>query len=90
MPIKNFYKTIIACLGIACLLSSCVTTSYMITDNPVGSKTGVAKYKMFSKDHDISLEKAAANGGITKIGTVETRITYIIIFPAIKTTVTGD
>ncbi len=70
-------------------MTSCVTTNYMVTDNPVGKKVGVAKLGLFAKDKDISLEKAAKNGGITKIGTVEIKTT-IFIFPFIKTTVTGE
>lgn len=72
------------------LMTSCVTASYMVTDNPVGKKVGIARMKVFSKDKDISLEKAAQNGGITKIGTVETRVTNYGIFIGIKTTVTGE
>lgn len=71
-------------------LSSCVTTSYMVTNNPVGTKTGVAKLALFGKDKDISLEKAAKNGKITKIGTVEQRTTFYLIIPVVKTTVTGE
>jgi hypothetical protein len=61
----------------------------MVTDNPVGTKKGVAKLALFGVDKDISLEKACKNGEITKIGTVEVRTTYFII-PFVKTTVTGE
>lgn len=71
------------------MLSSCVTSTYMVTDNPVGTKKGVAKLSLFGVDKDISLEKACKNGEITKIGTVEVRTTYFII-PFVKTTVTGE
>jgi hypothetical protein len=71
-------------------LSSCVTTTYMVTDNPVGNKTGVAKLSLFGKDKDISLETAAKNGKITKISTVEVKTTYVLIFPFVKTVVTGE
>lgn len=71
------------------LLSSCVSSTYMVTDNPVGTKTGVANMSIFGVDKDISLEKAASNGKITKIGTVETRTTMFIL-PFVKTTVTGE
>ncbi len=71
------------------MLSSCVTSTYMVTDNPVGTKKGVAKLSLFGADKDISLEKACKNGEITKIGTVEVRTTYFII-PFVKTTVTGE
>ena len=71
------------------MLSSCVTSTYMVTDNPVGTKKGEAKLSLFGVDKDISLEKACKNGSITKIGTVEVRTTYFII-PFVKTTVTGE
>jgi NADH:ubiquinone oxidoreductase subunit F (NADH-binding) len=71
------------------MLPSCVQQTYMITDNAVGTKTGVAKLRMFGKDKDISIETAAKNGKITKIGTVEMRVTYFII-PFVKTVVTGE
>ena len=70
--------------------TSCVSTSTMITDNPVGTKTGVARLKLFAKDKDFSIEKAAKNGSITKIGTVEVKTTLYLIFPVIETTVTGE
>jgi hypothetical protein len=82
-------KLFISMVAMTALMSSCVTTSYMVTDNAVGTKEGVAKLKFFAKDKDISLEKAAANGKITKIGTVEVRTTYFIV-PFVKTTVTGE
>ncbi len=82
-------KLFISMLAMTALMSSCVTTSYMVTDNAVGTKEGVARFKIFAKDKDISLEKAAANGKITKIGTVEVRTTYFIL-PFVKTTVTGE
>jgi len=82
-------KLFISMVAMTALMSSCVTTSYMVTDNAVGSKVGVAKLKIFGKDKDITLEKAAANGKITKIGTVEVRTTYFIL-PFVKTTVTGE
>lgn len=71
-------------------LCSCVTTSYMITENEVGTKTGVAKTHMFKQNKDISSEAACRNGGITKIGTVETKFTTYYIFYTAKTTVTGE
>lgn len=82
-------KLIISSVAVMALLSSCVTTSYMVTDNAVGTKVGVAKLGLFGKDKDMSLEKACANGKISKIGTVEIRTTYFI-FPFSKTTVTGE
>ena len=71
------------------MLPSCVQQTYMITDNPVGTKTGEAKLRMFSANKDISIEAAAKNGKITKIGTVEMRTTYFILV-FVKTVVTGE
>lgn len=82
-------KLFICAVAISGFMSSCVTTTYMVTDNPVGTKVGVAKLRFFAKDKDISLERAAAEGKITKIGTVEVRTTYFIL-PFVKTTVTGE
>jgi hypothetical protein len=76
-------------LGGSIFFTSCVTSTYMVTDNPVGTKKGVAKLALFGVDKDISLEAACKNGGITKIGTVEVRTTYFII-PFVKTVVTGE
>jgi hypothetical protein len=82
-------KLFIAALCVAGLMSSCVTSSYLVTDNPVGTKVGVAKLGLIGKDKDMSLEKACANGKIKNIGTVEIRTT-VIIFPFTKTIVTGE
>lgn len=79
---------LIALTGV--LLSSCVTTSYMITDNPVGTKTGVAKVRPFNKNQDFSIEAACKNGSISKVGTVEVRTTMYFLFMVTKTTVTGE
>lgn len=76
-------------LGIVAFsLSSCVTVVTTVTDNPVGSKTGVAKRSLIG-NKDFSYEAAAKNGKITKIGTAEVKTTYFI-FPFVKTTVTGE
>lgn len=71
-------------------LNSCVTSTYMLTDNEVGTKTGVAKTHMFKKSKDISVEAACRNGGITMIGTVETKFKFYYLFYSATTTVTGE
>ena len=45
-------KLFISMVAMTALMSSCVTTTYMITDNAVGSKEGVAKLKFFAKDSE--------------------------------------
>jgi uncharacterized protein YceK len=50
------------------LLAGCttVTTPYGVTENPVGDKVG----------EGLSLQEAAANGGVQKIATVDQRVKY--------------
>lgn len=58
-------------INIALSASSCVVChTSSATENPVGSKIGVAKKDVwfcFSFNTDIGLQQAAKNGGITKI-----------------------
>jgi hypothetical protein len=74
---------------IAVALSSCVSQTYMVTDNPIGTKIGVARFKFFAKDSDYSIEAAAKKGKITKIGLVEVKTTFFIL-PFVTTTVFGE
>ena len=70
-------------------ISSCtVAVNHQVTGNPIGTKVGVAKSKVFGNS-DYSIQAAAKNGKITKIGSVDIT-TKIFIFPIVKTTVTGE
>jgi hypothetical protein len=60
-----------------------------VTNNPVGSKTGMVKTKLFG-DVDLSYETACKNGNISKVGTVETTMKNYLIFPITKIVVTGE
>jgi len=72
-------------------LSSCmVYESYSVTGNPIGTKEGVAKTKLFSKDLDVSMKSAAKNGKIQKIGSVDIKTKAYVFFLITKTTVTGE
>jgi|APGre2960657404_1045060.scaffolds.fasta_scaffold34386_2 hypothetical protein len=79
-------KFLIASAVTAVCLSSCSMTTYMVTDNPVGTKTGVAKGKVGQKDADYSLEAACKKGKITKVGVVQVRYGLF----SVTTTVTGE
>lgn len=71
-------------------LSSCVVShTAMVTGAPVGTKVGVAKATSFSPNADISIKKAAENGNIKKVASVETKVSVFIITFA-KTIVTGE
>jgi hypothetical protein len=86
---KQKIKLLAAVPILALALSSCVSQYHMLTDNPIGNKVGVAKLGLFKKDADMSLEAAAKNGGITKIGLVQVRTTFFIL-PFSKTIVYGE
>jgi hypothetical protein len=86
---KKTIKTFMIASAGSLMLSSCVAQYHMVTDNPIGKKVGVAKLKLFAKDADMSLEAAAKNGGITKIGLVQVKTTFFI-FAFSKTTVYGE
>lgn len=65
----------------ACLLSlascSTVTTPIAATSNPVGNKVGEASYKTYfwglfgRKGANVGIDKAAKDGGVTKISHVD-------------------
>lgn len=75
-------KTLMVALFVGALFSSCISShTALVTNNPVGTKTGVAK------GLDSSFKTAKENGEITKVGIAETRIAVI---GGVKTTVTGE
>ena len=71
-------------------LSSCVVyESHTVTGNPIGTKKGIAKGHIFSKNLDFTMSTAAKKGKIDKIGSVDTKVTVFLI-PFYKTVVTGE
>ncbi|HQQ67225.1 MAG TPA: TRL domain-containing protein, partial [Candidatus Cloacimonadota bacterium] len=65
------------------------------TSNPLGSKVGVYKQKsilFFSpiSNTDAAIQKAAENGGITRISTVDHNITFFLLFTEYRTIVRGE
>lgn len=76
---------------------SSITTPVAITDNPVGPKTGEVTATIITTplgfiviSGDVSYSKAASNGGITKIATVEQRIEASPFSVKLTTIVTGN
>lgn len=76
---------IIAIAGASCTVSH----TAIVTNNSVGSKTGVAKGHALKKDIDISYEAAMKKGKITKVGISEFKIKMFFI-PIYNLTVTGE
>jgi hypothetical protein len=84
-------KSILMFVGAASLLLGSCTVSHtaVITNNPVGSKVGIAKAGAFQKDADFSFKAAMDQGKISKIGIAEIKM-KVFIFPKYTTTVTGE
>jgi TRL-like protein family len=87
-------KKITFILTIALLTSCSVAGPMMVTNNPVGSKRGEAKRKIFlgiTFGHtDLSLATAAKDGGITKIATVDWKVTGGFFTRTYSVIVTGE
>jgi hypothetical protein len=83
-------------LSVLLLTAACtsVTVPVGITDNPVGSKTGEATasylFGYIPLSSDTGYSTAAANGGISKIATVEKRTESNPFITKITTIVTGE
>ena len=77
-------------------LSSCsLTMPVNATSNPVGSKVGTAKaqgwFGVLFFDADASIMRAAKNGGITKISTVDIKTFSVFeVYTTYETIVTGE
>ncbi|MCI9606610.1 MAG: hypothetical protein HFJ94_00375 [Muribaculaceae bacterium] len=83
-------------IAIACCASSCATTTPVAaTSNPVGNKCGVAKtvtvLSIFGGSADCGINKAAKNGGITRISHVDSYVkNYLGIVTIYGTRVYGE
>jgi len=73
-------------------ISSCtVSHTAIVTNNAVGSKTGVInETPLFNKNFDLSFENAMKKGDITKVGIAEMKIKVLLIIPKYNFTVTGE
>ncbi|MFK7756541.1 MAG: TRL domain-containing protein [Flavobacteriales bacterium] len=86
---------IILSIAIATIFSSCTYVStypLLVTDN-ASSKTGEVSVEvglLGKKDIDLSISKAAKNGGITKIATVDYRVKTQLFKTTYTTIVTGQ
>lgn len=89
-------KIIAASLAIMAMFSGCsLTLPVNATSNPVGSKVGTAKATGYLGilffNQDASIQKAAKNGKITQISTVDIRSTNVLnIIVTYETIVTGE
>lgn len=84
-----------ACIAIASLSSCALTVPVAATSNPVGSKVGVSSgmglLGVIQMSPDSGIQQAAKNGGITKISTVDFKVTNILgIYQTYTCTITGE
>lgn len=80
-----------AAAALAVAVSSCTTINHsaVVTNNPVGSKTGISKSGPFSKTQGVSYVNSMKDGGISKIGIAEYKAkTFFFVWQ--KLTVTGE
>ncbi|MDR1277124.1 MAG: TRL-like family protein [Treponema sp.] len=95
---KKFVFAVLALAALSLAACSTITTPVSITDNPVGPKTGEATAVVtlipgvgyIVTKGDMSLSTAAANGGVTRIATVEQRVETTLAQVKITTIVTGN
>ncbi|MBD5319438.1 MAG: hypothetical protein HDR89_09995 [Bacteroides sp.] len=68
-------KLMLGCAIAICATSCAVTTPVAATSNPVGNKCGIAQtttvLSIFGGSADCGINKAAKNGGITRISHVD-------------------
>lgn len=83
-------------LSIIAFLSSCsLTMPAAATSNPIGSKVGTASatgfFGILFFNADASIRTAAKNGGITKVSTVDVKMSNVLgIIITYETIVTGE
>lgn len=87
-------------VGMIAFLSSCAVSGpstapkALVTKNPIGKRVGIAEMKVYPfgiyfGDGDLGIRKAAKNGKITKIATVDTEIVSGFFVTTLRTIVTG-
>ena len=91
---KNIIKTGVIAIGLIAMTSCSISGPILVTDNP-NEKKGEASYTVIlgifrPKNVDISIKKAAANGDITKVSTVDFRVKSKIFKKTYTTVVTGS
>lgn len=91
---KSITKTLFAGFVILSMTACSVSGPLFVTDNPDGGKVGKSSYRVlfgFALDGgDASIKKAAENGGITKISTVDQKMESGFLISRIVTVVTGE
>ncbi len=97
---KYIYGSII----IGMMASCSMTRPYAVTNNKLGSKTGVSKTNIifgastgnalssgvFVTNKNFGVIEAAKNGKVSKIGAVDVKTTNFLLFQKVEVIVTGE
>lgn len=91
---KNMFKIAVIACGLIAVTSCSISGPFLVTDN-TNEKKGEASYTVIlgifrPKNVDISIKKAASNGDITKISTVDFRVKSKFFKTTYTTVVTGN
>lgn len=88
----KFFICVIASLALFASCTVCLPVA--ATSNPIGSKNGsstaIGIGPLLWIKGNASIQKAAKDGNITKVSTVDIQRTYIFFVQIIKTKITGE
>lgn len=93
---KMKIKSTFIAAALLLLLSACtLNRPISATSNPLGNKVGIYTRKsiLFFPPYgntDAAIQKAAENGGITRISTVDYNVTFFLLFTEYRTIVRGE
>lgn len=91
---RKVFLTIFSVVMALTLVSCSTTVPFTATSNPVGSKVGKSEITyiwIIQVNNDGSIYKAAKNGGISKISTVDLKYSGCLgIYYNVDTIVTGE
>ncbi len=92
--IKKIKLTVSVLAAMAILTSCSITMPVNASGAPIGNKVGTARANVilgFAFNADASIKKAAKNGGITKVATVDIKhFNALGVFMYYETIVTGE
>jgi hypothetical protein len=84
-------KTVGALVACAAIMSSCIAVhTAVLTNNPVGTKTGKSSSKPFQKIQGVTYKDAMKDGGIAKIGVGEFKIKSVLFGLKQTLVITGE
>lgn len=90
---KRIFSILIVAFTLVSMTACSVSAPILVTDN-TNEKTGTASYKTIlgfpPKTADASIAKAAENGGITKVTSVDYKVKWGLFKTTYTTIVTGN